>query len=90
MLALAIGRKLECGQIDIDKEDQMIDFQISAKGKLSVFRSCPECLRFLAPDSNLRQDRFLKQKQKKDGSWYHTAQAGRALHKIATRKEDNE
>ena len=61
----------------------MIDFEISAKGKLSVYRSCPVCSSWLKKGSNLRSDRFLKQKQKVDGSWYHTSRAGRGLHKIA-------
>ena len=67
----------------------MIEFQVSAKGKLSVFRACPICFTFLALDSNLRQDRFLKQKQRKDGAWYHTSPGGRILHKWVTKKVVN-
>ena len=66
----------------------MIEFVISGDfKKLSVFRSCPDCDTYLAwkygENCGLRRDRFLKQKQKKDGSWFHTTQAGRSLHKIS-------
>jgi hypothetical protein len=70
----------------------MIDFQISAKGKLSVFRICPKCDAYLigraGEGSNLRQNQFLKQKLKLDGSWYHTSPGGRCLHKISTRRKE--
>ena len=70
----------------------MIEFQISTKGKLSVFRVCPDCDAYLieraGEGSNLRQNQFLKQKQKKDGSWYHTTRAGRSLHKMSTQRKE--
>ena len=67
----------------------MITFEISTRGNLSVYRNCPVCSSWLREDSNLRSDRFLKQKQRVDGSWYHTSPSGRALHKMSTQRVDN-
>ena len=66
----------------------MIDFVISPTGKLSVYRVCPICDAMLSSDSNLRDDNKLRQKQRKDGSWYHTSKWGRTLHKWTSKKQE--
>ena len=60
---------------------------LSEKG-LAHYRDCPICLEFYESHPSLTIDsKKLEQKQKKDGTWYHTSRWGRSIHKMAIKEE---
>lgn len=56
-------------------------------GKLTVYRDCPTCAKFLET-STLHTN--IRQKEDRFGNWYHTSKWGRSLHKYVVKKNERE